>query len=255
MGKTFYEAKTPAEAIEIYYRGHDNVYGILKVHSISEIVLSMAGSLESKKVLEVGAGGGIYTGWLIEKGAEVTCVDSCTQILKGNAELHPQARCILADATVLKLKEKFDLIVAIDIIEHVERDLLFLENMNLHLKKEGLLIINTQNSFSLNYLIEGLPEYLRGNRHWKGWDPFHVRFYNVRSLRRKLLSSGFRPQKWFGNYHIPYLLTTKFCGEMLGNKLSHIIEILRLHYKFPFCIAGWGIGVVARKLKDIHEDV
>ena len=78
---------------------------------------------------------------------------------------------------------KLDLVCAIDIIEHIENHLLFLKNMNRHLKKGGLLIINTQNALSLNYLIQGVPRRLRGDKKWMGWDPTHVRFYTPKSLR------------------------------------------------------------------------
>jgi 2-polyprenyl-6-hydroxyphenyl methylase/3-demethylubiquinone-9 3-methyltransferase len=251
MEETFYGAETPEDAIEIYFKGYDNFYGRLKVQNIREILRGNVKSWESLKVLEVGAGGGVYTEFFINQGAKVACIDVCKQILKGNMKLHPQAICILADATTVALNEKFDLVFAVDIIEHIEEDLLFLKNMNKHLKKEGLLVVNTQNAFSLNYLIEGGRHRLRGDKKWMGWDPTHVRFYTPSSLKEKLWSTGFEISKWFGNFHIPYILTQKIFGEALGYKVSHVAEISKMHDKLPFSITGWGIGVVAKKVRDI----
>ena len=250
MGKAFFEAETPEEAIEIYFKGYNNLYGKLKIENIRKILCSSIKSWKSIKILEVGAGGGIYTEFFIKQGAEVTCVDICEQILKGNAKLHPEANCILADATIVTLKEKFDLVFAVDIIEHIEKDFLFLENMNKHLKKDGLLLINTQNAFSLNYIIESVPRRLRGDKKWMGWDPTHVRFYTPKSLEEKLEKIGFEVNQWFGNYHIPYRLT-RISGKEMGDKISHIIEISNLHDKLPFSITGWGIGVLAKKIKEV----
>ena len=251
MGKAFFEAETPEEAIKIYLKGYDNLYGRLKVKNIEKILCGSIKSWESLKVLEVGAGGGIYTEFFVKQGAKVTCVDICEPILKGNAKLHPEAKCILADATTVTFKGKFGLIFAVDILEHIENDLLFLENMNKHLREKGLLIINTQNAFSLNYLIEGGINFLSGNKDWCGWDPTHVRFYTPKSLREKLYGTGFKISKWFGNYHIPYPLTKRIFGERGGCKISHIIELSKLHDKLPLSITGWGIGVVAKKVKEI----
>jgi len=252
MGKTFYEAETPEEAMEIYRKGYDNVYSQLKVGNIRKILCSSIKSWEDLKVLEVGAGGGIYTDFLLKQGAEVTCVDICEPILKGNAKAHPEAKYILADATAVTLKEKFDLIFAIDIIEHIEDDSLFLENMNKHLRKDGLLIINTQNAFSLNYLIEGTFNFLKGNKNWCGWDPTHVRFYTLKSLKEKLGRTGFKINKWFGNYHLPYLpYLTRIFEKSWAGKIWHVIEIANLYDKLPFSITGWGIGVTATKVRDV----
>ena len=141
MGKAFYDAETPEEAIEIYLKGDSDLYGRMKNKVIEGVLCSMIPSWNSLKVLEVGAGGGAWTEFFITHGADVTCADLCKQILEGNAKLHPEANFILADATTVTLKKKFDLIFAKDIIEHIEDDLLFLENMNEHLRDGGLLLI------------------------------------------------------------------------------------------------------------------
>lgn len=256
MGKTFYEAETPEEAIERYLLANDTLYDNMKNEVIKEVFCSAVDSWESLKILEVGAGGGIWTEFFIKQGAGVTCVDSCEHVLKGNAKLHPEAKFILADAATVTLKEKFDLIFAKDIIEHIENDIRFLENINRHLKKDGLLLITTQNSFSLNYLIEGGFNFLMGNKSWCGWDPTHIRFYTHKSLNKKLKTIGFKATKCFGVYHFPYrFISQTIFKKVLERRGFHFVEILKLYDKFPFSITGWNIGIVAKKINEDDDGI
>lgn len=255
MEKAFYDAETPEEAIAIYFRGHDNLYDRTKEKVIEDALLSTIRFWDSLKILEVGPGGGIWTEFFIKQGADVTCVDLCEQILKGNKKLHPKAKFILGDATTVTLNEKFDLIFAKDIIEHIEDDISFLENMNRHLRTGGTLFINTQNSFSLNYLVEGSWNFLIGNKKWCGWDPTHVRFYTSKSLKEKLEMTGFETTKWFGSYYFPYRFLSLFIlNKLVEHKSFHFIEMLRLYDRFPFNVMGWNIGAVGVKVGPYNEE-
>lgn len=251
MKKTFYDAETPGEAIERYLLANDTLYDNMKNEVIKEVLCSVIDSWKSLDLLEVGAGGGIWTEFFVKQGAIVTCVDSCEQVLKGNAKRHPEAKFILADAATVTLKEKFDLIFAKDIIEHIEKDIHFLENISRHLKKDGLLLITTQNAFSLNYLVEGGFNFIRGNKNWCGWDPTHIRFYTHKSLNEKLKTTGFKATKYFGVYHFPYRFVSQtIFKRILECRSFHFIETLKLYDKFPFSIIGWNIGIVAKKINE-----
>jgi len=157
--------------------------------------------------------------------------------LEGNKKLHPEASFILGDATTIKLNEKFDLVFAKDIMEHIEDDLLFLENMNRHLRMGGTLLINTQNSFSLNYLVECSWNFLIGIKKWCGWDPTHVRFYTSKSLKEKLEMTGFDVNNLFGTYHFPYRFITNIMFKtVLEREMFHLIELANLYDKMPFAL-------------------
>jgi len=251
MKESFYGVKTPEEALEIYFRNDAELYGIMKNEIIRKILLSRINSWESLKVLEIGAGGGIWTKFFIRQGAEVICIDICEQILKGNAKLHSQAKFIVADATTVKLKEEFQIIFAKDVIEHIKDDEKFLQNMNYHLRDNGLIMINTQNCLSLNYLVQGSYHLLKGNKNWFGWDPTHVRFYNILSLTRKLNRTGFKPVNWFGSYYFPYRIFADHFGKRWESNIFCLIELTGLSSQFLFNIVGWNIGVVCEKIRSI----
>ena len=56
----------------------------------------------------------------------------------------------------IKLNKKFDIIIAGDIIEHLDNPGIFLKNCKSHLKKGGKIIINTPNAFGINRIIMAL---------------------------------------------------------------------------------------------------
>lgn len=251
MKKSFYQAKTPEEALKLYFQGDSELYGQIKNRILRAVIdrLYRKKQWKGTSVLEIGAAGGVWTDYFVRKDCKVTCVDISKQILKGNERLHPQARFVLADATHVKFNEKFDLVFAKDVIEHIQDDSMFLKNMNNHLNDNGLIILNTQNSFCLNYLIQGGYHLLRGNKKWCGWDPTHLRFYNFWSLKKKLAASGFKPIKWFGSYYFPYRILDDRCGKWSNLKIFHIVELLGLYDMFPFNLIGWNIGVIAKKVQ------
>lgn len=248
MSKTFYDAKGTNEALRLYLKANDTVYDHLKNKALKRFLLKYLSPIKDKKILEVGSGGGIWTRLLLAEGAKVTAVDLHSAVLDGNKKLNPGAKFVFGDATNIQLGEKFHIILAKDIIEHILEDDTFLKNMRDHLCNGGHLLVTTQNSFSLNYLIEGGSNFIHGNKNWCGWDPTHIRFYNYFSLKDKLKKAELTPIKWWGTYHFPYrYLTRKILRRLIEWKGFHLVELLNLNDKFPFSLTGWGIGVLVKK--------
>lgn len=247
---SYLEARSPKEAIDIHLRSLDELYEKVKINIIKKLLKDFCGEKFSNyfNVLDVGIGGGYWIDFFLRKGARVTGIDTNKLFIEGNREKYPTANFILADAVSIKLRDRFDLIFAKDVIEHIKHDEKFLKNMNSHLKENGLILIVTQNSWSLNYLIDKTINSLKRNKDWCGWDPTHVRFYNKKSLERKLVKTSFKPIKWFSSYYFPY---RKLYGRIIFDerflKPFCLIETLGFYDKFPFNFLGWSIGVIAKK--------
>jgi len=60
------------------------------------------------------------------------------------------------NAETIDLWKKFDVIVAWDLIEHLENLWIFLENIKKHLKTWWYFLFNTPNAYSINFLIRGI---------------------------------------------------------------------------------------------------
>lgn len=99
---------------------------------------------------------------------------------------------------------RFDAILLRDVLEHVEDDIGLLSRLAGLLKSGGRLVLATQNSRSLNYLLEGsIRRVLLGQRDWLGWDPTHLRFYTPATLARALERAGLDATAWRSAYLVP----------------------------------------------------
>lgn len=61
---------------------------------------------------------------------------------------------IVGNAESFHIDEKFDVVVAGDLIEHVDNPGLMLDSIKKHLKPDGLFVFNTPNIFSINFLLK-----------------------------------------------------------------------------------------------------
>jgi 2-polyprenyl-6-hydroxyphenyl methylase/3-demethylubiquinone-9 3-methyltransferase len=193
---------------------------------------------------------------LAKAGADVVLVDAEDNALR-TARLYAQREGVSASVrTIQSLAfpsslngERFDIVIAKDIVEHVEEDQQFLLDVSRCQAPSGMLILSTQSSLSLNYLIEGTyQKYWRGNRDWRGWDQTHVRFYTPALLRRRLAIADYRPDRWASVFLVPYNLPSWLL------LLKANIEVPALHYldlwlgrAFPFNRWGWNVIVRARR--------
>lgn len=251
---SYLELKNSKEAVDSHLKSLNELYERVKIDIVKKLIEDFCGEKFSSNfnVLDVGVGGGYWINFFLQKGVRVTGIDTNKLFIEGNKEKYPGANLILADAVSIKLKDTFDLIFAKDVIEHIKDDELFLKNMASHLKNDGLIFIITQNSWSLNYLIQKPYNFLKGNKNWCGWDSTHIRFYNPLSLRKKLKSAGLKPLKFFSSYYFPYRMIDGRFGIKIKDrflKLFCLFELFGFYDKFPFSYIGWSIGVIAKKFR------
>ena len=116
-------------------------------------ILAQAGSVSGKKILDVGCGGGILSLPLIRLGGEVTSLDPSPEMIevlkqKGAEEnLKVNAiNCKLEDCE----EQDFDIILLMDVVEHVENLESFLMEAKKRLKQDGCIIISTINNTFLS---------------------------------------------------------------------------------------------------------
>jgi 2-polyprenyl-3-methyl-5-hydroxy-6-metoxy-1,4-benzoquinol methylase len=114
--------------------------------------------IKGKDVLDIGAAdlrsGRFLHKFLHDNAKKVIGIE----LFKSKAEpLIKQGYDIrIGNAETARLKERFDVITAGDLIEHLDNPGLFLANMKRHLKPKGLLIINTPNIYAINLTLRGI---------------------------------------------------------------------------------------------------
>jgi 2-polyprenyl-6-hydroxyphenyl methylase / 3-demethylubiquinone-9 3-methyltransferase len=109
-----------------------------------------AKALAGRRVLDLGCGGGLVSAPLARMGANVTAVDASEEAIgaarayAGQAGLNIDYRCMTAEALVEK-GERFDVVTALEIIEHVADVKAFLTAAAALVAPGGLLILSTIN--------------------------------------------------------------------------------------------------------------
>ncbi len=132
--------------------------------------------LEGLKVLDVGCGGGLVCEPLARLGADVTGVDAAAANIPV-AQIHAQQSGLeirYLNATVEDLADQhFDLVLALEVIEHVQDPAAFTAALGQVMRPDGLMILSTFNktarSFALGivaaeYVLRWLP---RGTHDWR----------------------------------------------------------------------------------------
>jgi 2-polyprenyl-3-methyl-5-hydroxy-6-metoxy-1,4-benzoquinol methylase len=121
----------------------------------SEMVFQLAGSVSGKKVLDVGCQYGVFSFYLLEKGADVTGVDiserwvaRCTEEA---LERYPGrgVRFQAADAQDLPFGDEcFDVVVCTEVVEHVDLPGKVVSEIFRVLRAGGVLVLGTPNTSS-----------------------------------------------------------------------------------------------------------
>jgi 2-polyprenyl-6-hydroxyphenyl methylase / 3-demethylubiquinone-9 3-methyltransferase len=135
------------------------------------------GSLKGLRILDIGCGGGILSEPLVRLGANVVGADpseSNIEVARSHAaqgDVVVDYRCTTAEALADK-GERFDVVLAMEVVEHVADVGLFVERCATMVRPDGLMLVATLNrtlkSFALaivgaEYILRWLP---RGSHRW-----------------------------------------------------------------------------------------
>jgi 2-polyprenyl-6-hydroxyphenyl methylase/3-demethylubiquinone-9 3-methyltransferase len=134
--------------------------------------------LAGLRVLDIGCGGGVLCEPLAGLGAEVVGLDPAKTAI-GVARLHAEEtglnvdyRCNTLDA-LLEAGEKFDIVLAMEVIEHVAHSGVFLDRCAGLVSPGGLIIMSTINRTLKSYAFAiAIGEYVlrllpRGSHQWR----------------------------------------------------------------------------------------
>ena len=113
--------------------------------------------LENIKVLDIGCGGGLLSEPISRLGAQVLGIDASNKNINV-AKLHAKKnnlkiKYLCASPENLKTNSEFDVILNMEIIEHVENVEYFLKSCSRLLKKNGIMFVATLNKTLKSYLF------------------------------------------------------------------------------------------------------
>ena len=113
--------------------------------------------LQKINILDIGCGGGLLSEPMARLGANVTGIDASDKNIK-IAKLHAKKNKLninyfCSSPEKLKIKKKFDVILNMEIIEHVEDINFFIKSCSKLLKKNGLMFVATLNKTLKSYVF------------------------------------------------------------------------------------------------------
>jgi 2-polyprenyl-6-hydroxyphenyl methylase / 3-demethylubiquinone-9 3-methyltransferase len=113
--------------------------------------------LEKIDILDIGCGGGLLSEPMFRMGANVVGIDASKkniEIAKFHAKKNKlNVKYICASPETLKVNKKFDVILNMEIIEHVNDVNLFIKQSSALLKKNGLMFVATLNKTLKSYIF------------------------------------------------------------------------------------------------------
>ena len=164
----------------------DNISNFLK--------LKIKKPLENVKILDIGCGGGLLSEPMKRLGAEVVGIDASNkniQVAKIHAKKNKlDIKYFCASPENFETEKKFDVILNMEIIEHVD-DVDFLKSCSNLLKKDGIMFIATLNKTLKSYIFaiigaEYIMRWLPIGTH--DWEKFIKPDYLVDTLKKYNLS-------------------------------------------------------------------
>ena len=173
---------------------------------LQEILLRLLSEVQFKTVIDAGCGHGTVLQLLHTKYPEAHClgVDISELAVKEARNKHPELEFVQHDFSTSPYKKKADLVICLDVIEHIEDDSKALKNLSLMTNK--YLILST----------------VKGRMRDGESDAGHVRNYEYKDLVNKMESAGFKIRKavkWGFPFYSPlYRDAFEFIVKMKGKK-------------------------------------
>lgn len=181
-------------------------------------------ALNGLRILDVGCGGGLMSEALARRGAHVVGVDASPGNVAA-ARLHAQSHGVTVDyrhgepAEVLSAQELFDVVLALEVVEHVSDVPAFLTTSAARLTPGGMLFVSTIDrtfkSFFVaivgaEYLLRVLPI---GTHKWS-------MFVRPEELRSALAPSELHMNNLRGMRYLPVVHKASWCKDTRVNYIA-----------------------------------
>ena len=209
---------------------------------------------EGACVLDAGSGFGQYTHRMakLNDKHQIIGVDvKDEQIADCNAffsrlGMGNRVKFEVQDLTKYVVADKFNLILSVDVMEHILDDRKVFENFYSSMREGGMLLISTPSD------LGGSDSDEHDEDHAHGFIDEHVRDgYNIFDIEEKLITAGFRNVEASYSYgtpgHIAWILSMKVPIIAL-NATKLLFLLLPFYYLavFPLCLALNAIDVLSR---------
>jgi len=182
------------------------------------------GDLDRLRIADIGCGAGLMCEPLASRGAHVVGVDAAAKNIAA-ARLHAQAGSLDIDYRVgepdaaLRDDDAFDVLLLLEVVEHVDNLQAFVREAARHLKPGGLLLVSTINRSARSFLtaIVG-AEYIfrvlpRGTHRW-------TQFVRPDELEQAALACGLQQHDRRGMRYLPVVHRAWWTSDVSVNYIA-----------------------------------
>jgi len=220
------------------YREYLTGFEIARWDALAHFIPVVLGKTDVGKVLDYGAGSGLYVPlWLkLFKNAELHCCDISVVALDKLKSKFPQLEnnCNIVNEHQAQIDGNlFDVIVSVEVMEHVENLQSYIADIHRLLKPGGHFIWTTPcaNILSIEHVIYSITGQIEftdeGYRRWKSEAPIHVRRLKSEEAKQLLLESGFENVRFRFRSHFFSYVCTRF-----PRRFSNLADkLMKLDYK------------------------
>ncbi len=205
LAATWWDGRGPMRPLHV-------INGLRLGHVLEQIARRLGrpiGDLQGLRIADIGCGAGLMCEPLAARGAQVVGVDAAANNIAA-ARLHAGAGGLRIDYRVgepqaaLREGEAFDVLLLLEVVEHVDNVQAFVRDAVAHLAPGGLLLASTINRTLRSYLtaIVGaewvfrvLP---RGTHRW-------AQFVRPNELEQAAMACGLSPLERRGMVYLPAL--------------------------------------------------
>jgi SAM-dependent methyltransferase len=148
LQKTLYESKNPVRRW-LHTSRRDAVLEAVRTAPVPG----------KRRALEVGPGSGVYLPALCRQFAAVTAIDvepAHINALRGLPAAHPNLELRVTDLCMTEWKERFDLVLCSEVIEHVEDPPSFMTGLANAVADDGILVLSTPQPWSFMELTASI---------------------------------------------------------------------------------------------------
>jgi len=216
----------------------------LEVDFLSQLPLS------GKKLLDIGAGAGIFAKVAAERGFSVTALDPALELERILGL--PNLQGVRGTMSNLPSGESFDVITMWDVVEHLVTPLTIIDEAKSRLRTGGWLVLETGNYKSADRVQEG-------THHWM-YQLDHRWYFSPESMEKILQAKGFKEvihadtvlrPGWGGEAHFMGPSRMQLVREVLADPIHAMAAVSTfsaLRQASGWSRAGVGIFTIAARV-------
>ncbi len=210
-----------SKPVEYEYRYQDSTL----THTYSYLTVPLLSMLTEKaksgaRVLDLGCGNGSLSHIIAQQGYEVVGVEESASGIAIASQNFPDCQFIQAsiyDSPKAELLNAFDIVIAVEVIEHLFYPKELVKLARQCLKPGGHLIITTPYHGYFKNLTLAVSGKM--NSHFSVlWDGGHIKFFSVKTLTELLETEAYTNIRFKFAGRLPYLWKSMLCCASIARK-------------------------------------